>query len=124
MKTLTIVFLLVCAALAVVLKTDAQPVTTIYSFINGPAKPLAGLTLGNDGNFYGTTESGGLKNEGTDFKMTTNGITTTLVNIGTTYGSPTYPEANLTLGPDGNFYGTTSQGGTNTSGTNATGTVF
>jgi len=115
--------LLVWATLACVLKADAQPVTTIYSFMKGPANPRSGLTPGRDGNFYGTTEFGGQNNEGTVFKMTTNGIMTTLVNFNG-YGNGSWPVANLTLGSDGNFYGTTIGGGTNTSGNNASGTVF
>ena len=65
MNRLTMFGLLVGVALAGVLKIDAQPVTTIYSFLKGPANPRAGLTLGNDGNFYGTTQSGGLNNGST-----------------------------------------------------------
>src|ERR1035441_2731135 len=90
---------------------EAQILQTLWSFnsTNG-AFPKAALTLGNDGNFYGTTEEGGRSSgegdgEGTVFKVTTNGTLTTLVAFNGTNGA--YPQAPLTLGNDGNFYGTT-----------------
>ena len=94
----------------------AQTLTTLVSFnsTNG-AYPSAGLTLGNDGNFYGTTVVGGTTNSrytlgmGTVFKLATNGTLTTLVSFNSTNGP--YPAAGLTLGNDGNFYGTTGAGG-------------
>lgn len=67
------------------------------------------MTLGNDGNFYGMTASGGDYNSGTVFQMTTNGILTTLASFHYTNGDR--PMARLTLGNDGNFYGTTYFGG-------------
>jgi uncharacterized repeat protein (TIGR03803 family) len=39
--------------------------------------PLAGLVQANDGSFYGTTNSGEAKGEGTVFKMTPSGALTT-----------------------------------------------
>jgi uncharacterized repeat protein (TIGR01451 family) len=117
--------LLVLAALAGVLKADAQPVTTIYSFAKGPTNPRGNLTLGPDGNFYGTTGSGGQYGNGTVFRVTTNGVITTLASFdGYSYGSGPY--AGLTLGADGNFYGTAIAGGTNmlSGGANNTGTIF
>lgn len=71
--------------------------------------PDAALTLGNDGNFYGTTDSGGSSFAGTVFKVTTNGTLTTLVSFGNTNGAE--PDTALVLGSDGNFYGTTDFGG-------------
>jgi uncharacterized repeat protein (TIGR03803 family) len=79
--------------------------------------PQAGLTLGNDGNFYGTTEEGGSDGVGTVFKVTTNGTLTTLASFNWSNGA--YPQAGLTLGNDGNFYGTTEEGGSD-----GVGTVF
>jgi uncharacterized repeat protein (TIGR03803 family) len=77
---------------------------------------FAGLTLGGDGNLYGTTFSFANTPNGTIFKMATNGTLTTLYGwSGTDYGP--YPYASLTLGSDGNFYGTTYRGGTNDMGT-------
>ena len=108
--------------------TIHEGVTTLVSFkgTNG-MYPVAGLTLGNDGNFYGTTyyggSYGGYQGYGTVFKMTTNGKLTTLVSFAYTNGA--YPSAALTLGTDGNFYGTTPYGGiTNSTYTNGMGTVF
>jgi uncharacterized repeat protein (TIGR03803 family) len=46
---------------------------------------------------------------GTVFEVTSNGTFTTLVNFAGTNGENS--KASLTLGPDGNFYGTTSFGG-------------
>ena len=99
--------------------TTNGTLTTLVSFNGGTngAYPYAGLTLGNDGNFYGTTgespgDSGGV---GTVFKMTTNGTLTTLVVFNSTNGA--YPYAGLTLGKDGNFYGTTYMGGSSGDGT-------
>jgi uncharacterized repeat protein (TIGR03803 family) len=93
--------------------------TTLVSFdtTNGP-DPLGNLTLGNDDNFYGTTFVGGIDGDGSIFKMTTNGALTTVVSFNITNGRG--PQASLTLGNDGNFYGTTSFNGTN----DGYGTVF
>jgi uncharacterized repeat protein (TIGR03803 family) len=87
--------------------------TSLVSFngTNG-SYPYAGLTLGSDGNFYGTTTEGGTNGGyGTVFKVTTNGAITALVSFNYTNGYRSWPA--LTVGNDGNFYGTTEEGGTN-----------
>jgi uncharacterized repeat protein (TIGR03803 family) len=68
--------------------------------------PAGALTLGSDGNFYGTTDRGGSAGFGTVFRATNTGRLTTLVGFSGTNGAG--PQASLTLGNDGNFYGTTS----------------
>ena len=88
----------------------AQTLQTLFSFSNtNGANPAAALTLGNDGNFYGTTYSGGGYGYGTVFKVTIDGTLTTLVAFASTNGAN--PNAALTMGDDGNLYGTTSSGG-------------
>jgi uncharacterized repeat protein (TIGR03803 family) len=100
----------------VLLVTANGTLTTLVSFsgANG-ARPYAGLTLGSDGSFYGTTYSG-YGTAGTVFRVTTNGTLTTLVSFSGANGANPY--AGLTLGSDGNLYGTTSAGGS------GNGTVF
>ena len=89
-------------------------ITTLYSF-SGPdgATPHAGLVIGTDGNFYGTTQYGGatyggaqISGLGTVFQLTPAGVLTTLYSFSGPDGA--FPVANLVLGSDGNFYGTTS----------------
>lgn len=96
--------------------TTNGALTSIISF-NGSngANPCAGVTLGPDGNFYGTTFNGGSHGYGTIFQITSNGSLTSLVSFNETNGANPY--AGLTLGSDGNFYGTTFAGGTNGYGT-------
>src|SRR5215831_14527030 len=99
--------------------TPAGTLTTLYSFCgqscgDGSA-PFAGLLLGKDGNFYGTTELGGTNNEGTIFKITPQGILSTLHSFTIQEGSNPY--AGLVQATDGNFYGTTQSGGAHLLGT-------
>ncbi len=87
------------------------------------ANPAARLLLGTDGNYYGTASNGGTNDvvsggDGTIFKLTTNGVLAMLVSFNGTNGSS--PVAALVPGPDGSFYGTTENGGTN----GGFGTVF
>jgi uncharacterized repeat protein (TIGR03803 family) len=84
------------------------------------------LTLGPNGNFYGTTAGDGSSTYGNVFEMTPNGALTNLYSFtdGNDSGSPC---ATLTLGPDGNFYGTTYGNFSGTpygGGSNPWGTVF
>jgi uncharacterized repeat protein (TIGR03803 family) len=109
--------------------TPGGTLTTLYSFSGSDGKyPSSGVTLGPDGNFYGTTWIGGnttftVNGQGIIFKITATGTFTILHEFsGSDAGG-----SGLTLGPDGNFYGTTSGGaalGTNGSTVSYTGTVF
>ena len=103
--------------------TTSGTVTILYSFGSSslPAdgvEPSTSLVQGADGNFYGMTAGGGTAYSGTIFKLTPLGQETILHNFGD--GSVTNDGANpdfaLTLASDGNFYGTTSGGGSAGSG--------
>ena len=87
--------------------TPSGTFTLLGSLPGGSYAPLLQAT---DGTFYGTTEYDGHGlGMGTVFEMTANGIVTTVYNFDGTHGS--YPYAPVIQGNDGNFYGTTSYGG-------------
>src|SRR5271165_1205505 len=75
------------------------------------ANPQAALIQGKDGNFYGTTATGGSANAGTIFKVTPAGVETTLYSFTGSNVDGANPRAALIQGSDGNFYGTTFAGG-------------
>jgi uncharacterized repeat protein (TIGR03803 family) len=103
--------------------TPSGVLTTLRSFVRCDGWPPAGsLAQGSDRDFYGTMINGGpsIKSEcpdgcGTIYKITPGGALETLHRFDSTDGSA--PEAGLVLGTDGNFYGTTSGGGTTGEGT-------
>ncbi len=95
----------------------------------GPGQYLIQAT---DGNFYGTTNTGGamsplwegtgaLSPQGTVFRMTPTGVKTTLHSFGPMNIEPTKPEGGVIQGSDGAFYGITFY---SKAFTNGQGTVF
>lgn len=103
--------------------------TVLYSFCAlsncaDGANPQAGVVLGSNGNFYGTTAFGGSTTEacftgvvgcGTVFEVTPAGTLTTLhVFSGPDGGDP---QGALLQATSGYFYGTTFKGGTSNDGT-------
>ena len=104
--------------------TPAGVLTTFYNFCSQPScadgtMPEAALTLGSDGNLYGTTTQFGAHGQGTIFKITPAGVLTTLYNFCQVKNCPdgSASRAALVLASDGNFYGTTQGGGKYASGT-------
>jgi len=96
--------------------TTNGDLTTLTSFhgTNG-CNPGAGLVLGADNNLYGTTQYGGngfsgaFTGDGTVFRLTTNGVLTTLNFFDGTNGSE--PVCVLVSGGNGRLFGTTAYGG-------------
>jgi uncharacterized repeat protein (TIGR03803 family) len=104
--------------------TSKGALTTLYNFCSKSncadgSSPQAGLIQATDGNFYGTTFSGGILSGGTVFRMTGKGALTTLYNFcsKSNCADGSSPYAALIQGIDGNVYGTTEGGGTNYNGT-------
>ena len=85
-----------------------------------PIAPVVVVSQAGGQVLYGTTQNGGTAGDGTAFKLDATNTLTLLHN----FGDVAYPNdgqtpmAGLTLGPDGNLYGTTMAGGT------GSGTVF
>jgi uncharacterized repeat protein (TIGR03803 family) len=102
--------------------TPSGTLTTLYSFcaqLGCPdgLQPYAGLVLAGDGDFYGTTRFGGANCSrpcgGTVFKITPSGTLTTLYSFCSQSGCAdgSRPEAGLVQATNGDFYGTTYEGG-------------
>jgi uncharacterized repeat protein (TIGR03803 family) len=115
--------------------TPSGKLTTLYSFCSQGGDnctdgedPVAALIQSTDGNFYGTTFSGGANclsegGCGTVFQITPSGTLTTIYSFcsqgGDSCTDGEYPNG-LVQGTDGNFYGTAQIGGANFD----SGTVF
>ena len=104
----------------------AQTYTDLFNFngANGAAPTYPNiLTQGRDGNLYSTTLLGGDGGSGgVVFKVSLSGEQTVLFNFGFESGNGYQPWSGLTLGLDGNFYGTTTEGGSGCTG--GCGTIF
>jgi uncharacterized repeat protein (TIGR03803 family) len=75
------------------------------------ADPRAGLLLGADNNFYGTTYQGGQHGHGTVFRFTRDGEITVLHSFAGASFDGARPVSLLTQDATGNIYGTTEYGG-------------
>jgi uncharacterized repeat protein (TIGR03803 family) len=87
--------------------TTSGKASQLYAFGIDGANPWAGLTLGADGYYYGTTFTGGSTGNGVLFKLSPTGAYTSLHEFagGSDGAMPLSPPIQ---GSDSNFYGTTS----------------
>ena len=108
--------------------TPGGTLTTLHSFDHNDGYwPGGALVQATNGDFYGTTSEGGATigscepplGCGTVFKITPSGTFTALYSFCLQNGCPdgTNPYAGLVQATNGDFYGTTSQGGANGGGT-------
>ena len=94
--------------------TPSGDKTTFHEFEDGleGSWPIGPLLETDDGDFYGTTASGGVTGGGgTIFRITAAGVLTTLHSFGVAAFDGYNPSGGLIEGSDGNFYGLTVEGG-------------
>ena len=83
--------------------------STVYAFeptLGDGTKAIGGLVQASDGNFYGTTSTGGSNGDGTVYRVTPAGAFDTIYDF-TDSGDAGDPISGLTQGTDGRLYGTT-----------------
>ncbi len=107
---------------------DGSGYTVLHNFSAGNGEnPEGALVTGPDGMLYGTTMMGGSNNRGVVYRITTSGAQEVLYSFPSltrfnsqglaTNATGANPRTGLTPGLDGNFYGTTYQGGEHGHGT-------
>lgn len=119
------IFKVTPAGVLTVLHTFDARVGTDGNNVEGYAS--SSLIKGGDGNFYGANYFGGASGNGTVYRVTPTGTVTVLHTFSASTTNDEQNEVNtdgvypqgLVLSSDGNFYGTTFEGGAN-----GTGTVF
>src|ERR1035437_6588409 len=105
--------------------TPSGTLTVLHSFNGSDGEfPQGGLVQATDGNFYGTTYSGGASTNctygcGTVFKITSAGTLNALHSFctQTSCSDGKYPNGELVQASDGNLYGTAYEGGASNYGT-------
>jgi uncharacterized repeat protein (TIGR03803 family) len=108
--------ILVCAlalaSMAGSAEADLKKIT-FYSFRGGKdgTAPQATLVVNRQGNFYGTTLSGGASGGGTVFKLAPNRTKTIIHSFSGGNNDGDEPLAGVAMDKKGNLYGTTSYGG-------------
>ena len=114
-KSAVALFAVIAAVLTIASPVHAQTLTVLHTF-NGPpdgSYAVAGPAMDAAGNVYGTTLNGGAHNKGFVFKVAHRGsgwlLTPLYSFLGGLDGSA--PLAGVTIGRDGNLYGTASSGG-------------
>ena len=133
MKSIRIlVAISVLAIMAGALNTRAATLDTIYTFClatNADGSCIDGTLPDamfeiSPGTFLGTTEGGGVSNDGTAFLLTSEGTLTTIFQFSDSTGTQPkgcYQSTNGVIQPvqasDGSFFGATFDGGTGGSGT-------
>jgi uncharacterized repeat protein (TIGR03803 family) len=104
--------------------TPSGSLTMLHKFI-GPdgANPGIGVIQGVDGAFYGVALFGGKSDKGAVYRITSSGTYTLLYSF-TGVDDGAFPNGLLVQGTDGNFYGTTINGGGNLDCLEGCGTAF
>jgi uncharacterized repeat protein (TIGR03803 family) len=106
---------------------DGSTFQVLHSFsgaADGSYASYGSLVLASDGNFYGTMMWGGAHGMGVVFQMTPAGVVTVIHAFAGVPGDGANPRGQLTLGADGNLYGTTLCGGASAPAAGCGGTVY
>jgi uncharacterized repeat protein (TIGR03803 family) len=106
MRILAIFSLLLCGAAS---WCRGESMELLAEFTRGGGQPMGELVGMADGYVYGTTVAGGAQDAGTVFKVSPEGVTTTIFSFSGLDGAA--PDTGLVDGGDGALYGLTSGGG-------------
>src|SRR5271163_4838918 len=108
------VLLILVLAFILTQSSQAQTLTVLHNFTGGQdgSQPVAGLTIDQAGNFYGSASAGGA-GYGTVFKLTHKGSGWTLGPLYSFAGGNDGAGrvARMVLGSNGTLYGSTAAGG-------------
>jgi uncharacterized repeat protein (TIGR03803 family) len=120
---LTCLYSILAIIVALSPAAHAQTLTVLHTFNGAPdgREPIAGVTRDAAGNVYGTTYYGGTYDLGLVYKLAHKGsgwVLSPLYSFQRGQGAGGYaPVGGLTIGSDGNLYGTASLGGPYDAGT-------
>jgi uncharacterized repeat protein (TIGR03803 family) len=106
MMSVTLAMLAIVFMFAIAIPAPAQTPTTLHGFSDvstDACQPEDNIVQGRDGNMYGIGLYCGTNNTGAVYKISTTGVESIIYSFPSNYS---FCFSGLTLGSDGNFYGT------------------